>query len=239
MIILGYTMSGFIFPYRAKILHRQEINHNVICFQIQKPWGYTFKSGQAIDLSIDLPGYELEVAPFTLTNSQECPFLELYIKINSQKNSLTKGLAALPNGAILQITEPWDTFKYNGAGVFIAAGTGIMPFMSIFRSLAKTNSKIKNHKLFYANKIEDDILFKSELKEILGRNYINILSSDKKQNMESGRIDFLFLKKQTKNLNQYFYICGPKHFEEDIRKCLLLLGVKKKYIQTGYKFNKS
>ena len=229
-------MSGFIFPYRAKILHKQEINHNVFCFQIQKPWGYTFKSGQAIDLSIDLPGYELEVAPFTLTNTQDCPFLELFIKINPHKNSLTKGLAELPNGAMLQITEPWDTFKYKGAGVFIAAGTGIMPFMSIFRSLEKTNSKLKDHKLFYANKLKEDILFESELKQILGRNYINILSCDNNQNKESGRIDFPFLKKRIKNFNQYFYICGPKHFEEDISKCLIFLGIKKKYIQTGYKF---
>lgn len=229
-------MSGFIFPYRAKVLHKQEINHNVICFHIQKPFGYTFKPGQAIDLSIDLPGYELEVAPFTITNTKESPYLELFIKINPNKDSLTNGLAALNNGAVLQITEPWDTFTYKGAVVFIAAGTGIMPFMPIFRTLVNSDTKIKDHILFYANKLKEDILFKSELKQLLGKNYINILSTTKEHNMASGRINYTFLKEQIKNLNQYFYICGPLKFEEDVRKCLRQLGVRTRYIQTGYKF---
>ncbi len=228
-------MSGFIFPYRAKILNKQEINHNVIRFHIQKPWGYTFTSGQAIDLSIDQPGYELEVAPFTITNATNSPFLELFIKINPHKNTLTNGLAALDNGAVLQITEPWDTFNYKGSGVFIAAGTGIMPFMPILNKLAKSKKELKEHTLFYANKLKEDILFQSELKQILGKNYTNILSSSNESNMASGRIDFSFLQERIKNLNQYFYICGPLKFEQDVRKYLRQLGVKTRYIQTGFK----
>lgn len=227
-------MTGFVIPYRTKILHKQEINHNVICFHIQKPWGYTFIPGQAIDLSIDLPGYELEVAPFTITNTTGRPFLELFIKINPNRKSLTN-LAALDYGAILQITEPWVTFKYKGAGVFIAAGTGIMPFMPIFKKLVNSNKILKDYRLFYANKRKKDMLFQTELKRLLGKNYINILSTAKERNILSGRIDFPFLKKRIKNLNQYFYICGPIRFEKDVRKCLIQLGVKKKYIQKGFK----
>lgn len=229
-------MRGFIFPYRVKVLHKQEINHNVICFHIQKPYGYTFTPGQAIDLSIDQPGYELEVAPFTIINAKESPFLELYIKINPRKDSLTHGLASLDNGAILQITEPWDTYKYKGPGVFIAAGSGIIPFIPIFKGLVGSGDFIKDHALIYANKENEDILFKSELKRLFGENYINVLSVSKATNTLSGRVDFLFLKERIKNLNQYFYICGPKRFEEDIRKCLIHLGVKIRRIQTGYKF---
>lgn len=229
-------MGGFIFPYRAKVLHKQEINHNVIRFHIQKPSGYTFTPGQAIDLSIDQPGYELEIAPFTITNTKESPFIELFIKINPRKDSLTHGLASLDNGAILQITDPWDTYKYNGGGVFIAAGSGITPFIPIFNKLASSDTFIKDHALIYANKEKGDILFKSELQRFFGKNHINILSTSKARNMVSGRIDFPFLKEQIENLNQYFYICGPKRFEEDIRKCLIQLGAKRKNIQTGYKF---
>lgn len=229
-------MGGFIFPYRAKVLHKQEINHNVIRFHIQKPYGYTFTPGQAIDLSIDQPGYELEVASFTITNTKESPFLELYIKINPNKDSLTNGLASLDNGAILQISEPWDTYKYKGSGVFIAAGSGITPFISILDEQVSSGSVLKDHSLIYANKRKEDILFKSEIKRLFGKNYIHILSASKARNMAFGRIDFLYLKEQIKNLNQYFYICGPIRFEEDIRKYLIQLGVKRRYIQTGYKF---
>ncbi|PVW12417.1 FAD-binding oxidoreductase [Marixanthomonas spongiae] len=229
-------MSGFIFPYRAKVLHKKEINHNVIRFQIEKPYGYTFTPGQAIDLSIDQKGYELAVAPFTITNTNDHSFLELYIKISPHKDSLSYGLASLKSGAVLQITEPWDTYKYKGRGVFIAAGTGIMPFVTMLKSLVRSGAVLKDHRLIYANKRKKDILFKSELNRIFGKNYIDILSSSKARNMISGRIDFLFLKEHIKNLNQHFYICGPKKFEGDVRQYLIQLGAKKSQIQTGYNF---
>lgn len=230
-------MRGFIFPYRTKVLHKQEINHNVMRFHIQKPYGYIFTPGQAIDLSIDKPGYELEVAPFTIINDVSSSFLELIIKIRPDKKSLTNGLAELECGANLQITEPWDTYKYKGSGVFIAAGSGITPFLPILRQLANSGVDIrKDHTLVYANKRKEDILFNAELKRYFGDNYINVLSSVKERNMVLGRVDFNFLKEQIKNLNQHFYICGPRIFENDVRSNLLILGAEKSHIQTGYKF---
>ena len=230
-------MRGFMFPYRAKVLHKQEINHNVMRFHIEKPYGYMFTPGQAIDVSIDRPGYELEVVPFTIVNDMESPILELIIKIRPHKKSLTYGLAGLDNGAILQITEPWDTYKYKGSGIFIAAGSGIIPFIPILKQVATSGVDLKkDHALIYANKQKEDILFKSELTRFFGNNYTNILSAGKERNMKSGRVDFSFLKEQIENLDQYFYICGPKEFEGNVRRNLLKLGVKRRYIQTGYKF---
>lgn len=228
-------MNGFIFPYRSKILNKRQINHNIICYHIEKPWGYRFESGQAIDLSIDCPGYELQVAPFTITTESDSPFLELFIKLNPFKNSVSGGLASLENEVALQITAPWDTFQFKGNGVFIAAGTGIMPFLPIFKKLADSDNLLKNQTLFYANKRKEDILFNSELNQLLGKNYINILSEEKIGKILAGRIDFTFLKKRIKILNQYFYICGPQKFEKDIKKHLRQLGVKPRYIQTGFK----
>lgn len=226
-------MRGFMFPYRAKVLHKQEINHNVMRFQIERPYGYMFTPGQAIDLSIDRPGYELEVAPFTIINDVESAVLELVIKIRPGKKSLTYGLAGLDTGAILQITEPWDTYKYKGSGVFIAAGSGIIPFIPILRQIVTSGVDLKQgHALIYANKRKEDILFKTELKQFFGNDYTNVLSAAKK----SGRVDFSFLKERINDLNQHFYICGPKIFEQDVRSNLMKLGAKKRHIQTGYKF---
>lgn len=229
-------MAGFIFPYRAKLLQKQKVTPNVTRFQIQKPFGYRFCPGQAIDLSIAQKGYELEVAPFTLTNTNKDPYLELYIKISPRKDSLTHGLASLENGAVLQLTEPWDTFTYKGIGIFIAAGTGIMPFISIFRSIASSGTLIRGHKLIFANKTKKDILFMSELHRLLGKNYINILSASKARNTFSGRVDAHFLKEQMDDLDQQFYVCGPRKFEWDVRNWLLRLGVKEENLQTGYTF---
>tara|TARA_R110001599_G_scaffold177011_1_gene369135 strand:- start:1661 stop:2353 length:693 start_codon:yes stop_codon:yes gene_type:complete len=230
-------MRGFIFPYRAKVLQKQKINHNVMRLHIERPYGYSFTPGQAIDLSIDRPGYELDVAPFTIFNAVTSSILELIIKIRPNKNSLTHSLAKLDKGAVLQIGEPWDIYKYKGRGIFIAAGSGITPFIPILNDLSNSGMNLKeNHKFIYANKQKKDILFQSELNQLFAEKCIHVLSAGKEKNMLSGRVDSFFLNAQIKDLNQYFYICGPKTFEHDVRKNLLKLGVKKRYIQTGYNF---
>ena len=230
-------MRGFIFPYRAKVLQKQKINHNVMSFHIERPYGYSFTPGQAIDLSIDGPGYELDIAPFTIFNAVTSSAIELIIKIRPNKNSLTYSLATLDNGSMLQISDPWDIYEYKGRGIFIAAGSGITPFLPILKNLSNSGMNLKeNHKFIYANKRKKDILFHSDLNQLFAENCIHLLSEDKEKNMLSGRVDSTFLNAQIKDFDQYFYICGPKIFEQDVRKSLLSLGANKRKIQTGYNF---
>ncbi|MBU2904239.1 hypothetical protein KO529_05530 [Arenibacter algicola] len=220
-----------------KILEKKYLNYNVIRFWIQKPYGYTHKPGQAIELSIDKPGYELAIAPFTITNLNSDPYLELIVKINPEVNSLTYGLSVLAIGETLQITEPWDSYNYKGPGVFIVAGTGITPFLPILKELeAKDDDMLKEHVLLYGNRTREDILFYRKLKKVLGENCIHILSRSKSRNSIFGRINIDILQQYVHDLHQFFYICGPRHFETDITKQLVSMGVKRARIQTGYKF---
>ena len=57
-------------------------------------------------------------------------------------------------------------------------------------------------------------------------NLILTLTKEKKQGYENSLIDKEFLKKYIKDFNQFFYICGPVQFIEDITKFLKELGVK-------------
>nr|WP_246474087.1 FAD-binding oxidoreductase [Arenibacter arenosicollis] len=228
---------GFTFPYRVKILEKNYLNHNVIQFLIQKPYGYSHRAGQAIELSIDKPGFELAIAPFTITNLNNDPYLELIVKINVEKGSLTHGLSTMAIGETLQITEAWNSYQYKGRGIFIAAGTGITPFLPILKELKAEGEDIpKEHTLLYANKTSADILFNAHLKKVFGNNCIYILSRSKSRNSIFGRINIDILKRYVHDFNQFFYICGPRHFETDITKQLVSMGVQRARIQTGYKF---
>ncbi|WP_421812749.1 hypothetical protein [Flagellimonas sp.] len=60
-------MNGFIFPFTSTLIKKETVNHNVIRFSDQRPFGFQFIPGQAVDLSIDQPGFELDVAPFIHT----------------------------------------------------------------------------------------------------------------------------------------------------------------------------
>ncbi|WP_086477871.1 MULTISPECIES: ferredoxin reductase domain-containing protein [Arenibacter] len=228
---------GFKFPYRVKLLGKKYLNHNVVQFRIEKPYGYTHSPGQALELSIAKPGYELAVAPFTISNLNTDGYLELTIKIHPHKKSLTYGMATLESGDFLQITDPWDSYNYKGPGMFIAAGTGITPFLPILESLEAQGDRVdEQHSLLYANKTPEDILYPNKLQQRLGKKCVHVLSRSRTRNTLFGRIHYGLLESLIHDVQQYFYVCGPKLFEKDISKSLLAMGVGKRYIQTGNKF---
>ena len=131
------------------------------------------------------------------------------------------------------ITDAWDSFVYNGYGTFIAAGSGITPFVPLLRTLKEKN-KIEGHSVIFANRMKRDIILKSELKEILGNRFYNILSRDHLSEYSFGRVDSNYLEQIISTTHQNFYLCGPDPFLESVKTDLLKLGVKKKLIQTVY-----
>lgn len=226
---------GFIFPYKSKVIHIQNINHNVILLRITKPYNYFFKLGQAVDMSIDKPGFELSVASFTISNVPNDDHLEFIIKVYPRDNGLTKGIAQLKPNDIIQLSSAWDVYTYNGSGTFIAAGTGITPFLPIFKEMQEKGIDIKkHHSLIYANKTKDDILFYKKLKQLFHSRLSIFLSRTNYKNFYFGKVNQENLSELIHNSEQKFYICGPRRFEMDIKSFLINLGVKKDYIQTGY-----
>tara|TARA_R110002124_G_scaffold5301_2_gene33262 strand:- start:14491 stop:15180 length:690 start_codon:yes stop_codon:yes gene_type:complete len=228
---------GFIFPYKSKVLSVTVINHDVLTLKITRPWKFEFTVGQVVDLSIDKPGYELAVAPFTIANVPTDNYLEFIIKVYPTENGLTKGISELLANDTIQISKAWDSYKYNGSGTFIAAGTGITPFLPIFSDMEKKGIDVKSeHNLIYVNKTKEDILFYKRLKQLFSSKLSLILSRTNYRNHYFGKIDRDFLLKFIQNTEQKFYICGPKKFEENVKTHLITIGVKHDCIQTGHKF---
>lgn len=151
---------GIKFPHKGKVISVTTLNHDVILLQITKPFKFEFKIGQAVDLSIDKSGYELAVAPFTIANVPTDDHLEFIIKICPSTNGLTQGIAKLQFNEIVQLSFAWDSYTYQGGGTFIAAGTGITPFLPIFKNMSENGIDIKlEHRLIYANKTKSDVLY--------------------------------------------------------------------------------
>ncbi|WOD43202.1 hypothetical protein [Hwangdonia lutea] len=228
---------GFIFPHKAKVIHVITVSHDVVLLRVTKPFKFNFMAGQAVDLSIDKPGYELSVAPFTLVNAPLDDYLEFVIKIYPNSDGLTKGIAELLPNDIVQLSKAWNSYEYIGRGTFIAAGTGITPFLPIFKNMLDKGIDVKKeHRLIYANKTKDDILFYTKLKKLFSSKLSVTLSRAKSKNLHFGKIDKDYLIKFIQNTEQHFYVCGPKKFEEDVKAHLITIGVNQNYIQTGYKF---
>ena len=211
--------------YIVKIISVEPVTHDVKRFTIQKPKGYKFTPGQATEVSINTPALKNEKRPFTFTSLNDNEHLEFTIKIYDSHNGVTKELGKLKHGDELIIRDVWGAIEYKGEGVFIAGGAGITPFIAIIRQL-HTENKIASNKLIFTNKTESDIILKQEFDEILGKNFINTLTDEKKEGYENRMIDAAFLKEKIDDFTQHFYVCGPPPFVKAISKALTILGAE-------------
>lgn len=208
----------------VKIISVQDVTHDVKCFRVERPAGYAFVSGQATDISINTPDLKNEKRAFTFTNLNSDPYLEFTIKHYPQRLSITNLVHGLKPGDEIILHEVFGEISYKGEGVFIAGGAGITPFISIFRELHATG-KMGNNMLVFANKLRKDIIRENEFRELLGNNFVNILSAEKTENYAYGYISEDFLKTTIKDFNKIFYVCGPPPMMDIVVPMLLKLSV--------------
>ena len=213
----------------VKILNIDKVTHNVKRLQIEKPEGYSFNPGQATEVSINTLALRNEKRPFTFTCLNSESYLEFTIKIYPEHKGITNELSKLKPGSELIIRDVWGDIAFKGEGVFIAGGAGITPFISIFRDL-KSKDKIGGNMLVYANKTKNDIILESELKQMLGDSFLNILSDEKSKVYFHGFITEEFLKTNIPVHYKNYYMCGPPLMMEAVLKQLSNLGVGDKFI---------
>ena len=81
--------------------------------------------------------------------------------------------------------------EYKGEVVFNAGGAGVTPFISHLQKF-KIKNETGNNKLIFANKTKADIIHEQEFKNLLGKNFINILSGEKTNGYAYGFITKIF-----------------------------------------------
>ena len=215
--------------YIVKIKSIEKITHDVLQIVTEKPAEYSFIPGQATEVSINNNEWKEEKRPFTFTCLPHNDYIEFTIKTYPPHKSVTNQLLQLKINDELILHEVFGDIAYKGEGVFIAGGAGVTPFISIFRHLQFTN-EIGNNKLIFANKTKDDIILEEEFKNLLGKNFINVLSDEKVDGYANGFITEDFLKTNIANFNKNFYVCGPPPMMEAIEKTLVNLRVDEKLI---------
>lgn len=208
--------------YRARIREIELISHNVKRFVVEKPKGYSFIPGQSTKIKID--GYE-KTKSFTMTSLEQDIHLEFLIKIYNDREGFTKKIGEMNAGDEITIEDASGNQAYKEKGIFIAAGTGITPFIAISRQLRK-DGKLKGNQLIFSNKTYDDVFNDEELKDMFRDNYFRVLTREEVERFYYGRIDEEFLREKIKDIGQYFYLCGPKIFCIEIRKILEKIGVE-------------
>jgi len=215
----------------VKIKSIKHITPDVLQIVTEKPQKYMFIPGQATEIAINKPDWKDKKRPCTFTSLPVDDFLQFTIKTYPSHKGVTNELLQAKKDDELILHDVFGAIEYKGEGVFIAGGAGVTPFICIFRYLQSKN-EIGNNKLIFANKTNNDIILAIEFEEMLGENFINILSEEKADGYAYGQIDEEFLKANIAGFNQQFYICGPPPMMDAIKKQLENLGVAKKAITT-------
>lgn len=210
----------------VKITRIEDETKDVKKLIIEKPKDFSFIPGHSIMVSINKPGLENKKIPLTFTSTNYDNYIEFILKRYS--NTLSEVIFSLRAGDELILNEMFSTVRYNGPGIFIAGGIGIVPFISIFRHL-KLNNRIENNILIYSVKKSEDILGEKELKESLGDNCIITLTKKDNKRYNSGRITDSLLKEKISDFNTNFYISGSDNFIIDIRK--MIKSIKESQLQ--------
>ena len=134
---------------------------------------------------------------------------------------LTPALPLFRSGDKIMVSEPFGTFTdFSDDAVYVAAGTGIAPFMS--RILSGNG---KNPTLIHGVSYPEYFYYSDYLSKYLDRNYIQCCSRCPHEEHFQGRVtDFL---KQWSNLDptKKFYLCGSAEMVVDTRDVLIASGV--------------
>ncbi|MBS1746618.1 MAG: flavodoxin reductase [Bacteroidetes bacterium] len=208
----------------VKIKFITHLTHDVLKIVAEKPADLVYQPGQAVDISINRPGWEDALRSFTFTSLPDDDHIEFSIKTYPAHNGVTNQLLSLKQGDAITVHDVFGDIHYKGEGIFIAGGAGITPFIAIFKQLEKEN-KIGNNKLIFANKTKADIILEDKFLQLLGNNFINILSDEKIDRYEHGFISAELIKKNIDNSSKYFYLCGPDPMMQAVEKHLSALGL--------------
>lgn len=182
--------------------------HDVLRLVTEKPSELDFVPGQATEIFIDKKGWQNEGRPFTFTCLPKDNFLEFMIKTYPGHKGVTNELLTLQAGDSLIVNDIFGDIAYKGEGTFIAGGAGVTPFIAILRDL-RERGKLGGNKLLFANKTQADIILKDEFENMLGKNFVNILSEEKTGKYAYGQITESFIKEHGTPPDSYFYLCGP------------------------------
>ena len=140
-------------------------------------------------------------------------------------------------------TYPQDTSPYDTV-VFLAAGSGITPIMSLIREALSRNDGVKLV-LVYSNRSKHHVVFLKELAE-LEREYSNRLKVihywSNHMDLERARfsrksLEGLVEKYMTTPSRMLFYVCGPHVYMQNISISLLTEGIPDDNIRREIFFN--
>lgn len=222
----------------VRLQRREEVAHGTMAFHFDKPAGFHFKPGQAIDLVLQDPavaGTGNERHAFSIVSAPHQG--ELMLTTRMRDSTFKNALARLPVGGTAEVEGPFGSLTLHNqtdrAAVLLAGGIGITPFMSMLRHAAHAGLE-QRIVLLYSNRRPEDTAFLTELQRLEGDhpNFRLLATMTQMPDSrlpwmgETGKIDAALIERATAGLaNPVYYLAGPPAMVGAMRDTLELAGV--------------
>lgn len=224
--------------YRTRLIDREDVAEGTRAFHFEKPEGFTFKPGQAIDLVLPELATDDTQANRHAFSLVSAPYEDrLTIATRIRDSAFKRALTGLSASAPVEIDGPFGslTLHNNRArpAVFVAGGIGITPFVCILRHAAK-EALPQRFVLVYSNRRPQDAAFLAELqglgKHLEGFELIATMTqaavSEQAWTGRTGAVDGSLLKDIVAGLSAPLcYVAGPPAMVEAMRRQLNQAGV--------------
>ena len=216
-----------------------------MAFHFDKPAGFEFRAGQAIDLTLLNPpetDAEGNTRAFSIVSAPFDP--ELMIATRMRDTAFKRVLRSIPLGTQVKIEGPSGSFTLHKnsskPAVFLAGGIGITPFFSMIRQADHDRLPHQLY-LFYSNRSPEDAPFLDTLEELTKSNpnfhlvltMTEMSKSSKQWTGETSFINGAMLKKNLPSLQgPIYYIAGPPAMVTGMRQMLVQASVDEDDIRT-------
>jgi predicted ferric reductase len=202
---------------------------------------FRFAPGQFQFLRLHGAEVSAEEHPFSIASSPTRPgWISLTIK---ESGDFTAGIGRVRPGDSATVHGPFGRFSHTlhpdeGGLVFVAAGVGITPFMSMLRYM-RDRRESRSVLLVYGSRSPADVIFGDELKAIEAGDsprlkVIHVLSDAPASWIgEAGRLDADRLARLCGGVEgQAFYLCCPPPMTAPLIRGLRRMGVSPRHIHT-------
>lgn len=222
----------------VRFLGSEAIAEGTMAFRFQRPEGFGFQAGQAIDLTLMHPAATDAAGDTRAFSIVSAPSeAELTIATRMRDSAYKRSLKALTAGAEAQVDGPFGSLTLHKnaekPAVFLAGGIGITPFVSILRDAI--GRKLPHRlTLFYSNRRPEDAAFLEELQSMPQKNSRFLLvptmshmeQSQRPWSGERGMVDEEMVKRHLESIQgPIFYIAGPPAMVAAMRGMLARAGV--------------
>src|ERR671917_513445 len=200
---------------------------------------FHFEPGQFAWITVGKSPFAITRHPFSIPSSAEkTDRVPMSIKA---AGDFTRNIGSLKPGAAAYLDGPYGAFtvdRHNAPGfVFIGAGVGITPLMSMLRTMADRRDPRPCY-LFFGNREWEGVAFREEIEELVSRlnlEVVHVLSRPPEGwEGEEGRIRAAVLARHLpeRYRSLQYFICGPDPLMDAAEGALVDLGVPERRVHS-------